>query len=531
MVSPLRPICKGYAPLREPFSAAIALSAFEAGFVAAGGGALVGVGATVGITGASLLQLGLYVGFSAASNVLSSSLSKQEAKKASKRAAAASVLSAQQSELRIASRAAVAARQLVVGRVLKSGVLFFERVKGPYLYRGYVVAAHALSAIREVRIGTTAVPLDADGYPTIAPWKTATQTYFRVSTRFGAADQEIDPIIGADFLDVERSFRQCGLSTVVVKMYRGADATEVEGVWGSADPAWLFLVDGARVYDPRDCSQSPADPATWQWSRNAALVMAWWLTHADGGRVAWDDIDIPALRLAADVCDQGITRLDGSIEPRYCADGVIDSGDDPAQVLDDLGLTMLGSIDPAGGRYRIIAGAPREVERTLTEASARGTLDATSARAWRDTVNTVRTSFVAAGRDYAVATGPVWVDEDALAADGTEKSITISLPYVTSVGQVQRIAKHLVARARLGKQIKRGEDIEALRLSPTDVVRIDYTGGLASLSGIYEVTRWAETDRADEYELTLLEYDGAALFGWNADNDEREWTATVSEAA
>lgn len=476
--------------------------------------------------GSTVLALGTSFVISAASAILQKSLSKSSSAVGS----SAAGLNSAVAEQRLSSRQGFTDRELVVGSVLKAGSVFFSQIRGPYYYVGLVLAAHQTDGIDEFRIGTKVVPLDSSGNPVQAPFLAGGIQYLKVSFRGGSDTQELDPILAADFPTLDRSFRQRGLTTVVVKMYFGTDQTTHDTVWGQGDPQILVRLRGAKVYDPRDPSQVLADPTTWKYSRNAVLTFAWWLTHTDGGRVNWSEINIPYLMRAADVCDRKVARADGTLESSYTTDGVITSSADPASAFQDFLTTMLGEMTTIDGQYAFIAGGRRDPERTITEFSSRGALDASAGPPWRDKINTVRTSFIAADRAYQVATGPVYTNPYYYAQDGSEKSVTISLPFVTSYTHVMRIAKHLIERSRLGMRITRGEDVEALRFVPTDILTVEYISGLSILNANYEVVKHGESARPDEFTLDLLQWDNDLLWGWNPAVDQMPWE-TLAEAA
>ena len=493
----------------EPISSAIALSIyiFGQGAISVGVAMYAGTIITSLITGIAL---------SAASTLLSRALSQQD------KGGGQPSLAAQQNSLRIGQRGGIASRQMTVGLVWKSGHIVFEETKGPFLYRCYVVDAGRIDGVAGVRMNGRDVAVDANGFPTEAPYFQNGKYYFQVSVRLGEDDQTIDPVLAADWPTLERSFRQQGLACVVVKFFRGETAAEAEEI--------LFFVRGRRFYDPRNSTHVLGNASTYTHTRNAALIRAGWDHDAEGQAMPWGDEDIEALKAAADVCDQVVARGDDAFEPRYQCDGVIDTSADPARTLQDLTLTMLGTFVASADKVAYLAGVAREPEFTLSEDSARGDLDASSGRSWDDVINTVRTSFVAANDDYRVTDGPVYQDLAALAEDGEEKSITVELPFVVSETQVMRICKHLIARSRLGMSFTRSEDITALERQPGDIGRLEYTGALSALNGNIEIIRIRDTERLDEFEISGQQYDGAALYGWNPDIDKQGWSS-MAEAA
>ena len=497
----------------EPVSGLIGLTALITSF---------GVAAeTAAVVGGTIVAFGASLALNAASTVLA----KTQQKKAL-RSAQASLTAGVASEVqgfRVPTRGSSTVREIVFGEVLKSGPVFFDEIKGPYWYIGLVLAAHEIDSVEQIRVGNDVVVIDSNGLPVASPYFDGTRYFFKISFRLGTDDQAIDPILAADFPEVGSQFRQRGLATVVIKMYAGTTDSMQDSVWGRESPNFLFLVRGKKLFNPRDPSQVSSDPSTWLYSANAALALATWLTDADGGQQPWSNINLDYLRAAADICDEKVGRKDGSTESRYICNGIVTTSDDPATVFDDLLLNMLGTVTDFNGQIGIVAGGRREAVRTLHDGSARGPLVGAMGRAFADEVTTVRASFVSPEREYEVSAGPVYKDTAKIAALGEEKTLSVSLPFAGSVGQVQRICKHLINRASLGKTIDRTEDIEACLLVPTDVVQVWYGGDLDVLNGLYEIAIHRQDQRMDEFNLTLLEYDADLLYGWNPAVDEQDW--------
>jgi Putative phage tail protein len=393
--------------------------------------------------------------------------------------------------VKILTRDPVPPGRLIMGRALVGGALFFLEVKPPYLYYGVVIASHEIDAVEEIRLGGKNVNLNAGGFPTVAPYVDATQSYAQFSIRLGTDDQLIDPILAADFPELPASFRQRGHATVVCKFDYGGTAANHEIVWGNAQPSPLFLVRGAKVYDPRKPSHLTSAPATWEWSDNASLVQAWWLTHKNGGKRDWSQIDVDSLKTAAANDDLMVALKAGGSERRWTANGVALLTEEPFDVITNLMTANLGMLVWRDGKYSFVSGGPRFPTWTLNDDAARGDLQMRYDRPRRELVNTVDTVFTAPDREYQLANGPSISDAAYLAADGEEHRITARLPFTASHTRAQRIAKVLLESARRGRLLSAPYSIDALRLSASDIIK----------QWDNDVWRW--TPATDERDFTL----------------------------
>lgn len=140
--------------------------------------------------------------------------------------------------------------------------------------------------------------------------------------------------------------RETGYSCLSVRKFLGVPAGETdadleadsEGEWKATDlgremarckfvyrwnsdiypngpPNPTAIIRGVRAYDPRKDSTNGgsgahrlADASTWEWTRNPALLWAWYMTWSGGGRRPASRLDWPSVITAANVCDEAVPR-------------------------------------------------------------------------------------------------------------------------------------------------------------------------------------------------------------------------------
>lgn len=424
---------------------------------------------------------------------------------------------------------ATPSQRLIYGVALAGGAIFFYECKPPYLYIGLVIASHEIDSIDKVYINGKEVSFNSLGEASSANFrKNGTTPYVYASTRLGTSTQAIDPILAADFPELPSTFRQRGHATIVLKCLYGDSADDHEKFWGAGAPQFLFLVNGMKVYDPRDAAQSSADASTWSWSDNPSLCLAHYLTYDKGCRRSWDAINMAALRTAADNDDQSITLASGGYEPRYSLNGVVDLSVDPSETVLNMLTANLGRLVWSEGVYSIHSGVPRDAVWTFNDNSGRGDMVVRTHRDRRGLVNKVRTVFASADREYQTVNGPVLTDADYVDEDGEIHEITITLPFTASHTTAQRIAKATMERSRLGKVTTRRESIDALRCNAADVVNIE-VGFLPVLGGTFELNSIKFNHERFEFEIEAEEYSGA-IYDWSVD-DEQAFTIEPVELA
>lgn len=82
-------------------------------------------------------------------------------------------------------------------------------------------------------------------------------------------------------------------------------------------PQHSAIMAGALLYDPRNEAHNSADPNSWTYSRNLALMRIRQLTRPSGGKLSFADLYMPEWVVAADVADETVLNRTGGEEPRY----------------------------------------------------------------------------------------------------------------------------------------------------------------------------------------------------------------------
>ena len=423
---------------------------------------------------------------------------------------------------------AVPSQRLIYGKSLVGGPIFFYECKPPYLYIGIVLASHEIDAVEKFYINGKLVAFDGSRAVSTSNFVNGATPYVYASVRLGTDTQAIDPILAADFPELPSTFRQRGHATIVLKCDYGSSADDHEKYWGSGAPQLQFLVRGMKVYDPLDAAQSISDPATWQWSDNASLCIAHYLTYAKGCGRSWDDIDQVALAEAARADNESVTLAAGGVEARYTINGVVDLSSDPFETVQNMLTANLGRLVWREGVYSLRSGVPRSAVWTLSDDSARGDASVRMHRDRAGLINIVRTVFVAPEREYQTAEGPVLRNATYITADGEEHEMTLTLPFTASHTMAQRIGKAVMERSRLGKQVTRSESIDAIRLSAGDIVNIEF-GFLSVLGGTFEVNACKLNHETFEIEIEAEEYDDS-IYDWST-SDEQAFVIAPVELA
>lgn len=435
----------------------------------------------------------------------------------------------------------------VYGRVRAGGAVFFiDDSKPPYLYLGLLLSGRRISGIRGLHISTNDIALSSFAFnQEIFPLPVDGQIYNkagvnRLSMAFGdgSPSQLLDPILKADFPNLEATFRQRGIARAVFKFKFGDDPADFEKMWGQgvSIPSPLIDIDGAPVYDPRDPTQFyPTDwrddaqvaaaMATWKFRRNSSLIQADWLGHPSGvnypvGRIRWDEI-----AKSADFDDEPVANKDGTSRPRGTIDGVVMLDQSPRTVMELMLTTNQGFLVQDRGRGWVQPSRPRTPVLTIDDDMLLGGFEFQAHRPKSDLINKVTGRFSSSDREYQDTDAPTWVRNDLIAADGEVLTKTIRLPFTSDHRAVQQIEKQYLETSRLPRSLTCNIKIKAIvdNLAAGACVQV-WSKLYAQMNGLYDVVSTGFLDDFSGAPVSLKEADPNIPIAWNAQTDEQDFT-------
>lgn len=326
-----------------------------------------------------------------------------------------------------------------------------------------------------------------------------------VRTGYGTPDQAAHPDIISELPEWTEAHRLQGIAWVYVRLrydYRAFPA----GL-----PAVTAIVRGKQdIYDPRSDSYT--------YTTNPALCVADYLHNSKYGLGAayGAEININALIAAANVCDELVTKADGSFETRYTCNGVLSAATDPKRNIEALLSSMAGTAVYTGGLWTIRPGAWEPPTITLNESHLRGPLRMQTRPSRSDLSNGVKGVFADPDQDYQPTDFPAVSAAEYVAEDGERIWQDIMLDYTTSASQAQRIAKITLQQSRRGITLHYPCSIAALGLTAGSTVAID-NSRYGWSQKTFRVVGWEQAIDADGLlgvDLQLRETD-AQVYNWD----------------
>lgn len=426
-------------------------------------------------------------------------------------------------------RSAEVARHVVYGYTVKGGLLFYINGTGSenkYLHEMLAMAGHGCEAIGDVRYGgetadkkTVNPSHDPFTNGCIAALRAATprdlttkyQNLHRVRRHTGQPGQQADSLALAENPNLTANHRAQGTAYVYCRFENDPE------VFTSFIPNITAEVFGKNnVFDPR------AD--TRRWTMNPALVIADILETYLG--VDRENIDRASLVKAADICDERVPRKDGSLEPRYTANGYFELDGNWETWLTPFINAMAGAVVEWGGTYYILAGAWVEPVLEITDADFMGTVKRKTADSDQKRANAAKGTYVSpASFDQPTEFPPV-KDAVAIGEDGGRTNwLELDLEMVNTHTQAQRVASILLNESRLDETVIVEVTLaKGLDVKPWDNVRLR-----SAIFGIDETYRVIEhrviprggSNPSMAIELTLKRHN-AGVYAWDPATSEKD---------
>lgn len=434
--------------------------------------------------------------------------------------------------------------RFVYGRDLAVGTPAPVRVRGEYLVGCWLLNSRP-SALTNLSLFLDKRPVTLTGDPfdftsgggatgTTFPFKGADGTTDVLWVWFGRGDQTTVPhkirteypwaaTTAEDLFKTTDTWK--GRTVMWAIMRAGGDADRQER-WPSVPPLVEVLADWSKVWDPRDNTQDPDDPATWDYSANQALCILDALRQNPVRPYSTGGLFMPSFEDAADICDELVPLKAGGNEPRYSVTGTVVWQN--TEIEDQLGpLYAAGAARPirVGGRLGICPGAYMDSVLTVTD-MLEGGIEITGTQAG-DIPNVLRTSYTSASRLGEDAELTAYSIPGALTADaGVPLVRDLDLRFAGSPTQAQRVQKIEGAMLRRQRRITFVAPPAAANLVAGSNFTLSLPAPWNAMNGAYRVERiHPAIDLVGEGGVALrcpvtAVWWAPGIYAWDEDTDE-----------
>lgn len=370
-----------------------------------------------------------------------------------------------QQERKQVLRAAAAARTVVYGTTVASGVMTFaeeqpgDQDEDELLHMALVVASHPLEGIGDIWLGDDLI-----------------QTFEQyVSWEFHNDRQTVDPFMRDNCPSWKDDMIGKGIAWLRISFKFNAEK------FPSGLPNIKLLKRGRRVYDPRSGYTVFSD--------NAALVILdyfrTYLKRSDE-HINWEQF-----KEAANICDEYVSNADGSTERRYKINGEFEVDEAPAKILDAMLQACGGELTYIAGKHGLLVGAyygPATM--TLDESCISGDIKIIPETSYKERTNTITGTFIDPKQNYVEADFPPVVVKEWVEKDGAEITQDMDFRFVTSEYQAQRLSNIILRRKRVGRTIEIPCNMKGYKFRPGMYVKVTISQiGMRNVE--MRVTKWS----------------------------------------
>lgn len=427
-------------------------------------------------------------------------------------------------------------RRFVYGRCFATGTPIPGTTKEGFQYTAFLLNSRPSEGNFELYLDNRPVTLEGNPYALTGAGGRGTNGKFdgHVRVWFSRGDQTQPPQHFLDDVPYDASERpfgykasECGkgLTIVWLRLLRGS-RDELQDRWPNYPRVEVSVLgDWSKVWDPRDPSQDPTNPATHTFSRNQALCLLDLLMRNPFRNFSADDMDLTLWEAGADVAEELVPLKNGTFEPRYNTAGtVVFDGTELEDLVEPLEQSGAGRIARMGGRIGYVPGVARTPSTILSDMEGLPSLSMVPAP--EEVFDEVHTTYTPLERDGAPASLSRWQVPGVTPA-GLPRVMQLDLTMVTSDTQAQRIQKIAGLATRFHRRMTGVAFADALDVMPGGWVTTALP--FVQMNGVFEIETahplaypvGEDGGVAMRVPLSLRERD-ASMFAWDPATDEQD---------
>ncbi len=358
---------------------------------------------------------------------------------------------------------------VIYGETRVGGVIFYRETtsNNKILHVLIALAGHEVNSIGTILANDEELTIDGSGNVT-APAKYVGK--LKIYKHLGADDQAADANLVAESSRWTSEHKARGIAYIYARMEYDADA------FPNGVPVLTAIVQGKKVYDPTDVSQSATDSSTWTYSNNPALCMRDYLNYA--GIADYDEFNDTLISAAKNICDETVTIKSGT-QSRYTMNGTFTLQAKPNEVIKNITSCMAGTVWYSQGKWSMKAGAYTTPvfsgSNALSADDFRAPIEVSTKSSRRDSYNKISGIYRGSETNFFDTSYPTIASATFLAEDNNlENEVEVNLPYTDTSAMAQRIAKIMLFRNREDVSFSGSFGLRALELTIGDFVEVNY---------------------------------------------------------
>jgi hypothetical protein len=265
------------------------------------------------------------------------------------------------------------------------------------------------------------------------------------------------------------------------------------GALGLGEPSISILGEWTLAFDPRDPTQTLGVKSTYKFTRNAALIWAWFRTHPFGRNKALASVNWTRIAEQANICDEVITGIEGT-QPRYACTASIPEDKERAVAEQEILMAMDAQL-VFDGDGKCWCRAGKYYVPTLTMSRNRDIIAMESLEAQNGESETqgVIVRYVEPDAKYIIQPAAPWYNPLYYVPGTSAQFLTVDIPTVDNHNQAMRLAKTMGMRSQPPHKLAPTTGLRGLQARNERVIDLHYDNTFA---GDYEIYTPVEVDDA-----------------------------------
>ena len=382
---------------------------------------------------------------------------------------------------------------IAAGRTYSGGKIFLRNTSGDNNNAETIHTAYSIGPIKvfeQCYIDSVARTIDSNGNAEVNDYGKVV-----IATQLGAQPE----VAALGFWDstpgLSASSKVSGLAASALRLYYDAKGNKTL----TTEPQFGFVIQGVRVYDPRQDSTYPGgngaqrwnDETTWTWEGydNPYLFgLAWLIGWRQSGK-AVAGVGIPISAILVDQFVEGANVADANA---WKMGGILDTTDDKWSRLKDILQAGGGVPMRLGAQVGCIVNTPKTSLAAVTVDDVVGSASVQATQAQRDRINAIVPRYMAeldntvadpsqpadSDGNYPLITNVTWtmvaaspvVVSDYVTFDGKQRQKQIDYSFVQNLTQAQQLARYDIENAREFGPIVLPMKLRWMGYKPGDVV-------------------------------------------------------------
>ena len=396
-------------------------------------------------------------------------------------------------------------RKLIYGQMRVGGNVVFIEHSGSdnkYLHLVVVFATHHINSFEEFYFNDKKIWTLSGGFQ--GDWG----TYVQLNTKLGTDTQDAVSSLVSASSKWTNDHKLSGIAYAHLRLEWDTDQFP-QGV-----PNITAVIKGKRVYDPRT--------QVFAYSDNPALCLRDYMIDQDYGLGETAlNINTQSVIDAADLCEEQVSLDGGGTQDRYTCNGVLDTGNQIKDNIEQLLSAMGGRLTYSGGEYFVDGAEYQAPTVTFDEADCISDIQTQTKQSRRSVFNGVKGIFVSEEKNYKVLDYPPQISSTFATEDGDPIFLDMPLPFVTNNTQAQRLAKIALLKSRQQVIITMAVNLKGLKVKVGDTINVT-NERLGYSSKVFEVIDYslAIADGGSlAVNLTCIET-ASAVYDWTTSDEE-----------